>query len=156
MADLVVQEHNMETLQEKINRLETELNEAREQLKNEDVFRLKEYDDGYRYIVCGDGEIDDHGSKKYTIQGRRRATIELAEICRDNSRKRDLLEAYAHQIDPEWRDGGIDTEAWCIREVGKGRYGTYFQYLRILGAVYMRKETAEKICKALNDGVITL
>jgi len=129
----------METLQEKINRLETELNEAREQLKNEDVFRLKEYKDGCNYVVFGDGRIDDYFGKESTKQGRRRATKELAEICRDNSRKRDLLEAYAYQIDPEWRDGGVGTEAWLVSEVNIGYYNTYIDSTRILGAVYMRR-----------------
>ena len=66
-----------------------------------------------------------------------------------------MLEAYAHHLEPEWRDNNQ-----TVYSIGK--YENTYKWLetikgsRVLGTVYMSKDTAEQICDKLNSGKIIL
>ena len=151
---------NKTKLEQDIKDIETKLSEMKEELKQYDKLRLQNMDGHIVYANMRIEESEKLYDKNYLNLGRKRATGKLAKELRDNSNKRDLLEAYARQIDPnweaDWSNNRFDKNMiYYEHEIKKYSY-TSRNYVESLGSVYMSKETAETICKALNSGEITL
>lgn len=148
---------NKQKLQEQIDTMREELAKMESKLAE---FEKVELNQG-EYLIWSHGDIDRiSGVQEFkndcTNSGATRTTKELAEIASKNMITRNRLEAYAHQIDPEWRDTGIGTVVYEIYSIG-GYYKKYpHTNNRTLGAVYMSESTAEQICEWLNDGLISL
>ena len=87
----------------------------------------------------------------WRTHGATRATKELAEIATKNMVTRNKLEAWVHE-----RQG--DGEGYWRIQISEGYYKavSWDSMSKIIGAVYMKKETAEWICERLNDGRISL
>ena len=140
-----------------IEKVQKQLDRLKARCVDEDKWKLPEYEDGSKWVATEENEVEEQEYMYITKAGRRRATKELAEICAKNSKTRDLLEAYAHHLDPKWRDKGVGTSAWYISQNSQREYGRYHQYSgRCIGLVYMSGDTAEQICEALNNKEITL
>ena len=119
------------------------------------TWKLPEYEDGSEWVAGFDGTAVTSIYEPYTQAGRRRATKELAERCAKMSKQRDLLEAWRDHLDPEW----IDKEGYTVHYIyySNGEYKTGIHAsIRVIGTVYMGKQTANEICQALNEGLIIL
>lgn len=139
--------------------MEKELAIAKELLKDEDILTLK---GGTGYVLYGDRlspKIPVSKGSQYLISGAYRDTKVLADISLKRMTEANKLEAYAMQIDPEWKadwNGGKDnyfigyTNSLYIYRVAS------LSNTMDIGVVYMSHKTADIICKALNAGEITL
>ena len=92
--------------------------------------------------------------------GMRYHTKELAEKARDEMQEANLLRYWVSVIDPAWEaDWENDCQKkWFIQyDYEQKQYDIIFNLtVRRLGVVYMSKNTATKICDALNDGSLKL
>ena len=138
-------QEQIETMREELAKMETELAESEkvELTKGE-------------YQFHAHGGVNTNVYVWATKVGVTRATKELAEIASKNMVTRNKLEAYVHQIDPDWRDLGIGNKAYRIVKDKNEYFITWDETFRTLGSVYMSQSTAEQICKWLNDGKIKL
>jgi len=143
----------MVNLEEQIKIAEDALTKMREELKQNKKLELTTS----AYRIWGDGNITENFNvSNYTSAGATRATKKLAEIASKNMVTRNRLEAYAMQIDPEWKDVIGQISYYIFTDDSqKFDFGST-TYTRQVGCVHMSKETAEIICKALNAGEIEL
>ena len=103
----------------------------------------------------GNGDIDySDSSKSYVKNGATRATKELAEIASQNMVARNKLEAYAMQLDPEYKY--IEGEFYSSIYKYKGEYNYDECKDDYIGSPKMSKQTAITLCEWLNDGRISL
>lgn len=146
---------NKKALEQSIKDMKVKLQEMEAELK-----------DSKLELVGGEGYVLQGGDKPwarpnaglaYLQRGAFRATKELAEIADKNMVARNKLEAYAMQIDPEWREN-FDGETWnnIIMRSIHGKYDVMQDLNKRLGCVYMSNQTARKLCDALNAGEINL
>jgi len=142
------------TITQRIKRLEAEL----ETLKKEHESELELVGgDGYIIFTSSEFNKTDRRDTSNAVQrGAFRATKELAEIADKNMVVRNKLEAFAMQLDPEWRDEGIPNTAYHMLKGQSSYFTGCVQAVRAVGTVYMSKETAETICEKLNSEEITL
>ncbi len=143
----------MTNLEEQIQIAENALLNMKEELKQSKKLELT----ANAYKIWGDGSfIENFNTSDYTEVGATRATKKLAEIASKNMVIRNKLEAYAMQIDPEWRDE-IGIRSYYIYINHNNHYDySYSTHTRSMGTVFMPEEIAIKICGALNNGDITL
>jgi len=90
-------------------------------------------------------------------------TKELAERARDEMREGNILRYWASVIDPEWKpDWKTDWDKptqpkYYIFKNQDGEYKISRTFgNKLLGTVYMDKETADKICNGLNSRELQL
>ena len=143
---------NKQKLQQNIEKMEAELQQMKLELEKCDKVKLE----GGKYYINGYGHVEKYDATPVDIKnGATRATRELAEIASKNMVARNKLEAYAMQLEPEWRDV-IGIPAYYIyKNKNIFMVGSFCEH-RHIGCVYMSKQAAETLCEWLNDGRITL
>ena len=122
------------------------------------TWQLPEYEDDNKWVATGFNEVaKDYYTKstKYTEAGRRRATKELAERTAKMSKQRDLLEAWRDHLDPEWIEKETVTVYYIYLANDEYKTGVHSS-IRVIGTVYMGRQTAKEICNALNNKEISL
>ncbi len=142
----------MTNLQEQIQIAEDALLKMKEEFKQSEKLELLHVG----RTIYTDGDIGISCTAKQRLNGATRATRELAEIASNNMITRNRLEAYCHQLEPEWRDNiGQKSYYLYVDESGAYSIGSTV-YIRQTGTVHMSHKTAEIICKKLNTGEIEL
>lgn len=148
----------MMNLEGRIKEIEKELAEMKLQLANENSLQLQG-GNGFLVHLLSTPSIILKSTDLSVIKGIFRQTRELAEISQVRAQAGNILEAYAMQIEPEWR------EDWS----GKG-YNYFIGYqhrsnsyrvadaanTKDIGLVYMSNKTAKILCDALNNKEIVL
>lgn len=145
---------NKEKLQQQIQTMESELAKMKVELEQSEKVKLI---GGKGYYIDEINPCYNFNSAGKSVEnGLFRATKELAEIASKNMIQRNKLEAYAMQIDPEWRDVGTGRTTAHFIQKGEEYEVSWDFNVRVLGTVYMSKPTAETLCEWLNDGRIEL
>jgi hypothetical protein len=116
---------------------------------------------GGQWYVQQDGEIRNQKSTNYPRQfGMSYPTIKHAEKARDAMRVHNRLLAWLSENDDGWVSDWEDTytlKSYVFYNSKKREWqASHLQYVPVIGAVYMSKENAEKLCKLLNEGVVEL
>ena len=134
-------------LKENIAKIEAELVEMKKQLEDNEKYELT----ANGWHISSRGTIQNFSAAHTVLsKGCIRGTKELAEIASRNMVTRNILEAWVHQIQ------GDGDGFYTIYKNGKGTYIIYEDTYPLLGAVYMKEETAKWICERLNDRRIKL
>ena len=143
-----------EQLKQNIEKMKAELAKMEAELEKSEKVELEKFN----YGINGVGQISDkHYKSEFNANaGMTRATKELAEIASKNMVSRNKLEAYAMQLEPEWRDV-FNISYFIYYDLINNMYSVgSHNGVRHIGNVYMSKQTAETICQWLNEGRITL
>ena len=138
---------NKEKLQQDIEEMKAKLAEMETELG--DKLELKK--GSYLPTLSGDIALDDRWWDDDAVQcGATRATKELAEIASKNMLARNRLEAWVHQYQKD------DVGDYIIYLDDDNKYDKSPDNMPIIGAVHMKRDTAEWICDKLNNKRITL
>ncbi|MEA3280215.1 MAG: hypothetical protein U9Q38_06420 [Thermodesulfobacteriota bacterium] len=151
------------TTEEKLSKLEAEVAQLRQELSNpSSTFKWK-YEIDNTFVVSEYGINAEHRGDEplyrqlYIQHGRYRQTEESANHSLERNRVSNRLEALVEQVSGSYYKFNSGQENWSVYVNSNGMYDCSFD-CRIFdpGKVYMNEETAETICRMLNNSEVKL
>ena len=156
---MIIGETNMtkEQIQEKIAKLETELQELKSELIKPEKFEFN-LEKGYRIYS---NEVSNKPEKQNKDKHLLRKVFSNASMDYHLMQETLIIGAIAEQLDPDYKskldwDDEQPKYFICLYTPGKTYYVNTGYTERTLGVVHMPKDLADKVCEILNNKEIDL